>query len=129
MLAVQRRSQLQHAGEFQRGQAARRAAFADRGKSGDGRDRRIKPAGRIVEAVEDQRVQHGEAVASECAVLLAWPARAAFEVARAVLQLDGDLLRHRLPLHRLRGAVAPARGGGIGPERARRDRRGPAGWV
>jgi hypothetical protein len=78
---------------------------------------RIEPAARVVEKVEQHRVQHGEAIAAERAILPARLPGLALESPRIVVKPRGLPLRHGLKLYLLRGAVAPHRPGGIGLRR------------
>ena len=84
---------------------------------------RIEPAGAMVQEVEDQRVQHLQGRGADGATMPARLVRAAVEVARAVPEADGRLLRHRLrsgrsvsccpttPARRHRSAAAAGRAG------------------
>lgn len=108
---------VQHPGRFQLHEPAGDAAHTNAGGAGDPRIRRIEAVAGLIQEIEDQRMEHGKAVAAKGAVLAIRPPGPALEIAGTVPEPGRGLFRGRLKPHLGRGAVAPDRPGGIGLRR------------
>jgi hypothetical protein len=77
---------MEHAGRLERDQAAPDAALADAGFVGNRRPWRIQRAAAVIEEVEQQRLQDGEAVAPDRSILKSRLPRLPLESARVAGQ-------------------------------------------
>lgn len=89
---------------------------ADGGGVGDRLVAGIEPSGAEAKEIEDERVQHGEAIAAEDAAVLAGPAGLAVEGARPMVEPHRLPLGQRLELHLAGDAAGPDWGRRIGLE-------------
>lgn len=105
---------IQHSGRSQLGEPAGGAAHADTGGAGDPRIRRIQTPGGEVQKIEDQRMERGEPVAAEGAVLPIRRSSLPLEITGSMPKLCCGLLWQWQKPHFRAGAVLPDGPGGIG---------------